>query len=903
MIKSYRSKPTSTLTLSLAIAASGLTAGYSSPNQAQEFDEFIDELPVLEEIIVTARKRQESIQDSPVAVSAFSAEALQEAGITNTRDLQSTVPGLMFSEQGTKNPSIYIRGVGQRESVASLDPGVGVYINGIYIPRTDSQMLDTLDTQSIQVLRGPQGTLFGKNNTGGAILITTNQPHNEGVEGYVTARLGDYGRRDLMGAVNLPINEDSLAVRLSATSIKRDGYMESIVDDKEYGDQDRLSLSARVFWQVNDIMSVDYFSFWSKQNELGVPLNCFWANNPDANMAQFTFSGNKLMQTSCEASEQLAGKNKVSMNGPTKFKIDNAINALTLAWEFDDYEVKSVTAFNEQSDIARQDDHDAVEMTVLHGGGLGLTGIPRTANESSRTIIYPEETRSQFSQELQLIGSAFDESLQFTVGAFYAKEKMKNVPFTSLVGENSFARLQKNTQIPSDWLSPAMDAFPIWGIHTFLGTQSNLTNETIAIFAQGTYDITDWWQITLGGRYTVENRERDVTTYDTNLEQLVTQINSLQHEGITGAADVKQIIACTDEAPNELGLCGRKDISELIPDENEPLGFTGYPSVDVYNAIAEYYANVGLDNSNTSRMIPLTVTDMNTNPALGDDDSWKKFTPTFTTSFDLPEEMFDNSNMDAALLYLTLSRGFKSGGFENKSGTLTKFEPEVVDNIEFGFKLDAFEQRMRFNAALYQMKYKDIQIRVAEQGRNLSEIVLYIDNAGEATINGFEMELALLPIDNLTLTATANYTDASYDEFKIDTLIDGQIVPDYDRSDEDFGSIPEFTGSLVVSYDWATDYGMIIPRFTAYHRDEIYTGIDYISPEFDVATIDAYTLYNLRVAYIPAELDSLNVTLFVDNLTDEDYFQGGFTVAASMGAATLSKGPPRTMGLEANYTF
>jgi iron complex outermembrane receptor protein len=122
---------------------------------------------VLEEVIVTARKRAEVLQDTPIAISAFSAEALKIAGIANTRDLEQSVPGLNFSEMGNKSPSIFIRGVGQKESTTALDPGVGVYINSIYIPRTDSQLLDIMDTESIQVLRGPQGTLFGKNNYDG----------------------------------------------------------------------------------------------------------------------------------------------------------------------------------------------------------------------------------------------------------------------------------------------------------------------------------------------------------------------------------------------------------------------------------------------------------------------------------------------------------------------------------------------------------------------------------------------------------------------------------------------------------------------------------------------------------------------------------------------------------------
>ena len=180
---------------------------------------------VLEEVIVTARKRAEVLQDTPIAISAFSAEALKIAGIANTRDLEQSVPGLNFSEMGNKSPSIFIRGVGQKESTTALDPGVGVYINSIYIPRTDSQLLDIMDTESIQVLRGPQGTLFGKNNTGGALLVSTKLPSTDELEGEVSTRLGNHGRQDLQVSGNIPLNDDTLAMRFGLKRTKMDGYL------------------------------------------------------------------------------------------------------------------------------------------------------------------------------------------------------------------------------------------------------------------------------------------------------------------------------------------------------------------------------------------------------------------------------------------------------------------------------------------------------------------------------------------------------------------------------------------------------------------------------------------------------------------------------------------------------
>ena len=192
----------------------------------------------LEEVIVTARRREEALQDTPVAVSAFSAEALKVAGIANTRDLQESVPGLIFSEQGNKAPSIFIRGIGQKESNTALDPGVGVYINSIYIARTDSQLLDVVDPSSIQVLRGPQGTLFGKNNTGGALLVTTQLPDMEELSGEVSSRVGNFGRGDLKVSGNIPLVEDKLAARFSLNTTNSDGYLKNTNNGEKYGDED-----------------------------------------------------------------------------------------------------------------------------------------------------------------------------------------------------------------------------------------------------------------------------------------------------------------------------------------------------------------------------------------------------------------------------------------------------------------------------------------------------------------------------------------------------------------------------------------------------------------------------------------------------------------------------------------
>jgi iron complex outermembrane receptor protein len=207
------------------------------------------------------------------------------------------------------------------------------------------------------------------------------------------------------------------------------------------------------------------------------------------------------------------------------------------------------------------------------------------------------------------------------------------------------------------------------------------------------------------------------------------------------------------------------------------------------------------------------------------------------------------------------------------------------------------------------MDYDDIQIRITEQGRSFADILLFIDNAGAATIQGFETELTALPLPNVILTATTSYTDASYDEF-IASDVDTSAIPPVqsvvDRSDEDFAAIPKLTYSLSAMVILPSAIGDFAPRLSMYYRDSFFTGLDATSwqSEFrDLATIDDVTLWNFRVGFTPADKDNIQLWFFVDNLTDEQYFQGGFSNTESLGAGSFVLGTPMTYGLEASIAF
>ena len=811
----------------------------------------------LEEVTVTARKREESLQDTPVAVSAFSASALETAGIATSRDLEQAVPGLNFAEMGTKGPSIFIRGIGQKDSSTALDPGVGVYLNSIYIPRTDSQLLDVVDIESVQVLRGPQGTLFGKNNTGGALVVTTRKPHVDGLEGEASIRVGDFGRGDFKASANIPLNDDTLAVRFSMNSTNLDGYLKNSYDDRKFGDEDRIGATGRLLWEPSDVFSTDVFYYWSKLNENGAGQNCV-SQNPDGVFNTFNWPGFEqpgAYMERCNASEAAGEGYEVTINGASEFEMTTQIAGLTLIWDYDDFVIKSLSSWSQQDDVIIEDDSDGTNITGVGQGHISVIGgLERSLNAGYGNFSIPGgEERTQYTQEFQISGSAMDDRLIYTTGVFASREEIDNTIIGNMVGVNGYSY-----KTDDGVLIPVM-----------LGTSSDLSNETYAIFGQFTFEVTDWYSLTLGTRYTEEKRERKSTSYEADCDAIV------EDNLIPGAGNL-----CA------FGVLLLSDPTEF---------YANPPTFMPIQLLEEFTTLEGED------IIPV-------NGVVEKSDSWSQWTPTFTNAFTVPNEHLSDA-LDSTLVYLTYSKGFKSGGFEMKGLEIAPFDAETVTNYELGIKVDAFDQRVRFNSAFYYMEYDDIQVRVTEQGAGVADILTFIDNAGKATIKGFEMELTALPTPNLILSGNISYTDASYDEFTTSDVDTSGLLPvqtEIDRSDEDFAAIPKLTYALSAMYIWETDFGQIAPRLSMYYRDELYTGLDSTAwkPQFrDRATIDDVTLWNFRLGFTPGQSENILVTLFVNNLTDENYYQGGFSNTESLGAGAYVLGAPRTYGLEASISF
>src|SRR5690554_3025413 len=239
-------------TLSLAIVMALATPALHAQDAGTGQDPSARSATDLDTITVTARRRVESIMDVPVAVSAFGEEALKDLQASDVTGLQGAVPNLNIVQgRGSANSTnIFIRGIGQPDALQSFDPGVGMYVDDVYYSRINGSMFSLFDVQQVEVLRGPQGTLYGKNSTGGAIKITTRNPFDHS-GGAAELTIGDYGRQEVRAYASGQLS-DTVAASVAAASIRNDGYVRDTVTGRHYNNDDTRAIRAKIAFQPSD---------------------------------------------------------------------------------------------------------------------------------------------------------------------------------------------------------------------------------------------------------------------------------------------------------------------------------------------------------------------------------------------------------------------------------------------------------------------------------------------------------------------------------------------------------------------------------------------------------------------------------------------------------------------------
>ncbi len=204
----------------------------------------------LEEVVVTAQKKEESLQDIPLAITAFSGDQIREDGVANLEDIGSRTPGLVFSAFSAGQPEIAIRGIGTKEDGAAASDSTVVSIDDVYIAARTAQVFDIFDLERVEVLRGPQGTLYGKNSIGGSINFVTARP-SDTLTGRARVTVGDNGRFDYGAMVSGPLT-DNLLGKLTFSQRNYDGHLHNVLDGSTRGSQDTLAWRGQLLWMIND---------------------------------------------------------------------------------------------------------------------------------------------------------------------------------------------------------------------------------------------------------------------------------------------------------------------------------------------------------------------------------------------------------------------------------------------------------------------------------------------------------------------------------------------------------------------------------------------------------------------------------------------------------------------------
>ncbi|HEX5787754.1 MAG TPA: TonB-dependent receptor [Woeseiaceae bacterium] len=479
------------------------TCGLPGPAHAQEAGA-AGGGALLEEIVVTARRRAEGLQDVPVAVTALTAEALERRQILTTTDLDRVTPSMQFTSYGQLSGNnsaavVFIRGVGQLDPTPAVDPGVGIYIDDVYVGRAVGGAMDFFDVANIQVLRGPQGTLFGRNTIGGAVLINTVLPGDE-FEGTVRARVGDDSLWEIFGAVTLPMTE-SLSARVSAGARQRDGYVTRVVDGQDLGNDDVIAFTGALRWEASDAAEVILRADYSEEDENGSPF-VFKGINTSAPVPAIVSVGAGCPGATIPFAPVVPGDPRF---GPP-FVPDTADErCANNAWDLGPYTNGGNAPVESTFDVTGLSatvHWDIGERTTLHSitalRETNWTGI-RDADNTPFTMITTDYTSesSQVSQEFKLD---------------YAGNGVNGVFGVYYFDEDTDDRVSVPLAFPPS--PPVIGSILAGGPGTRDLQFVNLTTESIAAFTEWTFDLSEAFSISAGARYTEDEKSLQGTMWN-----------------------------------------------------------------------------------------------------------------------------------------------------------------------------------------------------------------------------------------------------------------------------------------------------------------------------------------------------------------------------------------------------
>ena len=699
---------------------------------------------IIEEIVVTAERRESTLQETPISISAFTTDDLRRAGIQTSQELADFTPGLVI--QRDIIGKVVIRGIGAENFTIAGDPGVAINFDEAYIARSSAAIFDMYDMKRVEVLRGPQGTLYGRNATGGAINFISNKPTEE-FEATVLVDVGDYDKARVEGAIGGTLVQDKLLGRLSGLVHQRDGYTDNVFPNVGRGLDE---LDSKDLWAARGQLT------WLPTDSLNINIKADIYQD-DSNPQAYKYTDDPLVFLGGVPFDNPLAPELFTVSQGFEFNIPGSTRTVksagtwdqwgllgTVDWDISDgLTLRSITSYRE-IDFEWLNDGDGIEAYLVN--------------------YFQVDESEQISQEFQLISDT-DGSWSWLAGLFYLNED-----------------------------STAFHGIPLpLGFDLPLFLLIDGTNETTAYAAFGevSYNFTEQLRLTLGARYSYEEKD---TVYVDDRFGVVT------------------------------------DVSQ------------------------------------------------------GDD--WNSFTPKIALDWFLS---------DASMLYGSITKGFKSGGF-NLLAVQPGYDEEEVWSFEVGTKNRFRDGRMQLNASVFYYDYDDLQVG------KVVEFQATIQNAAKATIYGAEIELSTLITDNFQLDWGVSLLDTEYDEFITqDPAPPGDVV---NLAGNELPRSPPVTSTLSGRYDWQLGGGGGIELWGhwLYVDDQFFT-------QFNRSNVaqDSYNVFNARISYrTPGQ--SWRFTLYGNNLSDEEYFTNALESGVPAPGVDpvvpqFFLGAPRMWGVQVAYSY
>jgi outer membrane receptor protein involved in Fe transport len=817
----------------------------------------------LSTVTVTAQQRVESIQDVPIAITALSTEDLERAGVADIKGLDQVAPSFNMNTSDTESGGITLRlrGVGTTGNNIGLESSVGVFLDGVYLSRPGVALADLLDVEQLEVLRGPQGTLFGRNTSAGALNIKTKRPNLDEFSAFGNATFGNYGLINVQGGFNAPVVEDFLAIRVSGATRKQDGFLSGL-NGSESGSRDRITLRGQALMDFKDAgdlrLIVDYAdgedaccdAVWFNE---AATVGAFGPAGLGANGGAPNVGPSALEGGDTNSENFL---NPFEQTGySAEYNVETGLGKLTYVGSYRDYFSTSY----------RNTDYTGLRIFTVGNSpeAIALGGQNYDPNGGS--------TIETTTHELRLQNTAFDGRLDWLLGAYYSDEQIDSQGSLTLLDQYQRGVSAGQLGSPANLLLAFAGGASATG--DFATNRFTQSGESMSLFTHNVFDVTDKLSLTVGLRYVEESK-------DGKFEQLDGQHNACLGT-FANVANIPAFLAPGVSGPGTAVALNCFVFAAPVYDPANP--------GPLFGAIAASPA-AGLLN-----LLPREF-----------DDTFEdeELVYTVKASYKI------NSTTNIFGGYTT---GFKSGGFNldasaANGGADPRFDSEKINALEFGLKTDFWDGRARANIAVFEQKMEDFQVL------EFTGIQFQTFNVDKAESRGAEIELLGQLTDHFTGTLGVTYADAFYpDDCAPATLAtSGALAQAYNLCGAKLTNAPEWVTIVGGTYERLIEDGRMNFFVTGSIRNETERRTS-TQPTVVATNIplrgdiqEGNTKANLRIGF-EAPDESWGIELWGNNITDERTKNVTFSIPLRGAGANAARGQftqePATYGITLRTRF